>query len=115
MIGGRDVEEPALKLHFLLGALVELEAVLAAKIEVRFTPDVAALGCARPELLEMKELADEPTCTLAEALLQDLSYGFSSVPSGARRRSPGAYGLGAFRRRYLDWILESTRVADFIS
>ena len=57
----------ALKLDFLLGTFVQLQPVLAAKIQVSLSADIAALGRAGPELLEMQELADEPARALSQA------------------------------------------------
>jgi len=59
------MEKGALQLDLLLGAFLELETILTAKIEVRFSANIAARGRAWPKLLKMHELTDNPTRSLS--------------------------------------------------
>src|ERR1700722_10814449 len=69
MSGRGNVKKRALKFDFLLGTLVQLQPILAAKIKVRLPADIAALRRARPKLLKMQYLADEPSRALSQAAL----------------------------------------------
>ena len=61
MRGRGNVKKRALKFDFLLGTLVQLQPVLATEIKVGLSADIASLGRARPKLLKMQDLADEPS------------------------------------------------------
>src|SRR4051794_32168610 len=67
------------KLDFLHGALVQLQTVLPAKIEMSFPTNIAAFRRAAPKLLKMQELAYKPPRSLPQALLDfPLRRGFWS-------------------------------------
>jgi len=61
------MKKRALKFDPLLGTLVQLQPVLTAKIKVGLSADIAALRRARPKLLKMQDLADEPARALSQA------------------------------------------------
>src|SRR5229473_3072395 len=69
MSGRGNVKKRALKFDFLLRSLVQLQPVLATEIKVGLTADIAAFGRARPKLLKMQHLADEPPGALSQAPL----------------------------------------------